>query len=88
VMTEQVFLIPASLDRRGWSIEAHADFPPRFRARVRALLLCATRRDCLLAKLPAEILLQLVSTLARRTYWTVTERVSDVPLRHREALVI
>ncbi len=55
--------------RRGWSPATHAEFPPRVRAAACALLLCARRASCPLAKLPAEILLKLISTLVARTYW-------------------
>ena len=71
IVAEQVWLISTGLDRRGWSPATNSEFPPRVRAAARALLLCARRASCLLAKLPFEILLQLIGTLVTRTYWEV-----------------
>ena len=47
----------------------HADYPQHFRRAAVALLLCARRAECGLAKLPEELLLHLLAVLARRTYW-------------------
>ena len=51
------------------SAAGHRDFPRRFRAVVRTLLLCARRPDCVVAKLPADALLHIVSVLARVWFW-------------------
>ena len=56
-------------NRLDWSAAGHRDFPPRFRAAVRTLLLCARRPDCVVAKLPADALLHIVSVLARVWFW-------------------
>ena len=52
------------LERERPGAAGHRDFPPRFRAVVRTLLLCARRPDCVVAKLPADALLHIVSVLA------------------------
>tara|TARA_B110001452_G_scaffold60886_1_gene47564 strand:+ start:1455 stop:2441 length:987 start_codon:yes stop_codon:yes gene_type:complete len=69
LVAEQLHAIYNDLDRRGWSTDDHRHFPPRFRGAVRATLLCARRADCPLAKLPADVLLHLFGTLARRWLW-------------------
>ena len=69
MVAEQIHLIRSDLDRRGWSPDTHAEFPPRFRAVARTLLLCARTAGCLLTKLPNEVLAQLIGVLAQRTYW-------------------
>ena len=67
LVAEQVSLIAEN--RLDWSAAGHRDFPLRFRAVVRTLLLCARRPDCVVAKLPADALLHIVSVLARVWFW-------------------
>ena len=69
LVAEQLHAIYHDLDRRGWSTDDHRHFPPRFRGAVRAMLLCARRADCPLAKVPSDVMLHLVGTLARRWLW-------------------
>ena len=81
LVAEQLQLVASDLDRRGWSPDAHAEHPPRFRAVVRTLLLCAHSPGSLLAKLPVEVVLHLVAVLARRTFWELAPPASvRVPL--------
>ncbi|EOD24431.1 hypothetical protein EMIHUDRAFT_115888 [Emiliania huxleyi CCMP1516] len=54
-----------------WTPSSHAAYPPRFRAAVRTLLLCAAREGASPAVLPTEALLLVVEQLAWRWFWDV-----------------
>ena len=60
---------PAQPSFRAWRPEVHTRYPPRFRALVRAVFLCALRPTCLLSKLPPELMLHLIHAIEQGVYW-------------------
>ena len=71
--------------RPRWATSAHAKYPAAFRHQVTTLLLCAARLGMeqpepqLLGKLPREVLLLLIETLAERNLSGSSWTVSPVP---------
>lgn len=76
-VAEQVHLLSLDLDRRGWSPADHADFPPRFRATVRTLLMASRTEGCVLLRLPTEVVHHLIAVLAQCTFWNAAPRDAE-----------
>jgi hypothetical protein len=71
LVSEQIRLIAACADRVTWAPNMHVDYPPRFRALVRVLLLCSRRPECPLSLLGEDLLMHLISVIAERSYWSL-----------------
>lgn len=54
--------------RRVWTFGTHMIFPRCFRAAVLTVLLCARQPECLLAALPAEVLMMVLGGLDWRDW--------------------
>lgn len=81
----QIDLCLALGARPRWTTRKHHVFEPGFRARVKALLLCAQRHadeaeageGVGLGKLPREVLMILIEWLAEVTYWDYEDRAGQ-----------
>ena len=76
LVADQIHLIANGLDRKSWSPEVHQQYPPRFRASVREVVLASRRPECVLSRLPGDdvLLYHIIAVIASRTYWELGER--------------